>query len=179
MHCCEIASQHLELVKQTSTKTYTYTNFEHDTDFEHDNIKLAFRLRDTRCETKYIPNSENQNGIGRFPDLSCPLAEWKVWLARLGGNRVALVWGWKGTPLDLSFICEAVLLLLHNFSNHLGNPLGGIPLSVRSTPSYSLVLWLSRGPAWLGSRLHLHVIIEALYDSYRQEHSSNICTMAF
>ena len=53
--------------------------------------------------SKVIPNSENQNGIGRFPDLSSPLAEWKVWLARLGGNHVALVWGWKDTPLDLSF----------------------------------------------------------------------------
>ena len=32
---------------------------------------------------KIIPNSTNQNGIGRFPDISSPLAEWKVWLARL------------------------------------------------------------------------------------------------
>jgi len=40
--CRVIASQHPELVKQTSTKTYTYTGI------EHDNIKLAFRLRDTK-----------------------------------------------------------------------------------------------------------------------------------
>ena len=33
---------------------------------------------------KIIPNSENQNGIGRFPDFSSPSAEWKVGLARLG-----------------------------------------------------------------------------------------------
>ena len=33
---------------------------------------------------KIIPNSVNQNGIGRFPDFSSPLAEWKVWHARLG-----------------------------------------------------------------------------------------------
>jgi len=32
---------------------------------------------------KIIPNSDNQNRIGRFPDFSSPLAEWKVWLARL------------------------------------------------------------------------------------------------
>ena len=63
----------------------------------------------------------------------------------------------------LVFICEAVWLLLHKFSNHLGNPLGGIPLSVWSTPSYSLVLWLSRGPAGLGSRLHLHVQVWICY----------------
>ena len=37
---------------------------------------------------KIIPNSENQNGIGRFPDFSSPLAEWKVWLARLGGGMM-------------------------------------------------------------------------------------------
>jgi len=30
-----------------------------------------------------IPNSANQNGIGRFPDFALFLAEWKVWLARL------------------------------------------------------------------------------------------------
>ena len=32
---------------------------------------------------KIIPNSANQNGIGRFPDFSSPLAEWKVWHASL------------------------------------------------------------------------------------------------
>ena len=37
---------------------------------------------------KIIPNSANQNGIGRFPDFSFPLAEWKVWLARLSLFRV-------------------------------------------------------------------------------------------
>ena len=37
---------------------------------------------------KLIPNSENQNGIGRFPDFSSPLAEWKVWLARLLYNGI-------------------------------------------------------------------------------------------
>jgi len=52
----------------------------------------------------------------------------------------------------LAFICEAVWLLLHRFSNHLGNPLGGIPLSVWSTLSYPLVLWFSRCHVRLGSR---------------------------
>jgi len=42
MRCRETASQHPELVKQTSTKTYTYTGI------EHDNIKLAFRLHDAK-----------------------------------------------------------------------------------------------------------------------------------
>jgi len=42
MRCRETASQHPELVKQTSTKTYMYTGI------EHDNIKLAFRLRDAK-----------------------------------------------------------------------------------------------------------------------------------
>ena len=37
---------------------------------------------------KIIPNSENQNRIGRFPDFSSPLAEWKVWLARLQDSVV-------------------------------------------------------------------------------------------
>ena len=36
---------------------------------------------------KIIPNSANQNGIDRFTDFSSPLAEWKVWLARLGHPR--------------------------------------------------------------------------------------------
>ena len=40
-------------------------------------ISIPFRWR------KIIPNSANQNGIGRFPDFSSPLAEWKVWHARL------------------------------------------------------------------------------------------------
>ena len=82
-----------------------------------------------------------------------------------GGSHVALVWRWKGTVPHqaLVFLCEAVWLLLHNFSNHLGNPLGCIPLSVWSTPSYSLVLWLSRGHVGLGSRLHLHVQVWMCY----------------
>ena len=44
----------------------------------------------------------------------------------------------------LYFICEVAWLLHHTFCNHLGNPLGGIPLSVWSIPSYYLVLWFSR-----------------------------------
>jgi len=76
--CRETASQHPELVKQTSTKTYTYTGI------EHDNIKLAL----TRC--KIIPNSANQNRIGMFPDLSSSLAEWKVWLARLCSSHLTV-----------------------------------------------------------------------------------------
>jgi len=32
---------------------------------------------------KIISNSANQNGIGRFPDFSSPLTEWKVGHARL------------------------------------------------------------------------------------------------
>jgi len=40
--CRGTASQHPELVKQTATKPYTYTSI------EHDNIKLAFRLRDAK-----------------------------------------------------------------------------------------------------------------------------------
>ena len=43
---------------------------------------------------KIIPNSENQNGIGRFPDFSSPLAEWKVWLARL--RKVFVLFGLNG-----------------------------------------------------------------------------------
>jgi len=39
---------------------------------------------------KIIPNSANQNGIGRFPDFSSPLAEWKVWLARLIAVSITL-----------------------------------------------------------------------------------------
>jgi len=43
MRCHETASQHPEFVKQTSTKTYTYTGIEHDI------IKLAFSLRDVKA----------------------------------------------------------------------------------------------------------------------------------
>jgi len=46
----------------------------------------------------------------------------------------------------LVFICEVVWLLHHTFSNHLCNPLGCVPLSVWSTPSYFLVLWFSQRP---------------------------------
>jgi len=57
----------------------------------------------------------------------------------------------------LSFIFEAVWLLLPKFSNHLGNPLGGIPLSVWSNPAYFVVLWLEQGHVGLGLHVHLHV----------------------
>ena len=33
-----------------------------------------------------------------------------------GGSHVALVWGWKSTPLPLNFICEVIWHLLHTFS---------------------------------------------------------------
>ena len=46
----------------------------------------------------------------------------------------------------LDFICEVVWLSHHTFSNHLRNPLGGIPLSVWSIPSFFLVLWFSQRP---------------------------------
>ena len=60
----ETASQHPELIKETSTKTYMYTCI------EHDNIKLAFCLYDAN-------NSVNQNELRRFPEFFPPLAEKK------------------------------------------------------------------------------------------------------
>ena len=45
-----------------------------------------------------------------------------------GASNAALVWGWKST----NFTCEAVWLLLHRFSKHLGNP--GPLLSPSSFP---------------------------------------------
>ena len=50
-----------------------------------------------------------------------------------GGTRVGVMLPWceDGNVLHcpLIFICEAVWLLPHTFSEHLGNPLAGIPLS--------------------------------------------------
>ena len=68
-------------------------------------------------------------------------------LSSQGGSHTALVLGWKSTHCPIIFICEVVRLLLHAFSKHLGNPLGGIPLS----PSSSLVLRFSQGHLGLGS----------------------------
>ena len=85
-----------------------------------------------------------------------------------GGTRVGVMLPWcedgKVPHQALVFFCEAVWFLLHKFSNHLA----AIPLVVSlylcsTQPSYSLVLWLSRGHVGLGSRLHLHVQVWMCY----------------
>ena len=64
---CGTASQHPELVKPTSTKPYTYTSI------EHDNIKLAFRL----YNSKFREPKRNRQvprlffPFGRMKSLAC------------------------------------------------------------------------------------------------------------
>ena len=74
--CRGTASQHPEVVKQTSTKPYKYTSI------EHDKIKLAFRLRDANNSKFREPKRNRQVPRLFFPfeksgmrdygqDLSC------------------------------------------------------------------------------------------------------------
>ena len=79
---------------------------------------------------------ELQNGRG----LACEVSTLLQQACTLSSHRESCC------HQSLVFICEVVWLLHHTFCNHLGNPLGGIPLSVWSIPSYFLVLWFSQRP---------------------------------